>query len=199
MKYIIYKITNSKNEKFYIGKHQTENINDSYFGSGVALERAIKKYGKKCFIKEVLYIFDNEFEMNKKEKEIVNEQFISLNKTYNLGVGGEGGSHFKGKKHCDATKKLLSEIAKNRIMTKETRKKISDANFNRIVSEETRKKLSEKGKNRFLSQESRNEMSKSVKNSMTDEVKLKISLAAKKREEKKRNMAGGGQGVPWVS
>jgi hypothetical protein len=46
MNYLIYKITNIVNDKIYIGKHQTENINDTYFGSGVALERAIKKYGK---------------------------------------------------------------------------------------------------------------------------------------------------------
>ena len=190
MKYIIYKITNSKNGKIYIGKHQTENINDSYFGSGIALERAIKKYGKKCFTKEVLFIFDNEFEMNEKEKEIVNEQFISTNQTYNLGIGGEGGSHFKGKKHTNETKKRLSEISKNRVFSEKTRKKISDVNRKRIVTEETRKKLSDLAKSRFTNEESKNKISEGVKKSMTDEIRLKISIAAKKREERKRNNAG---------
>lgn len=189
MKYIIYKITNTKNQKVYIGKHQTLNLNDSYFGSGIALEKAIKKYGKKWFTKEVLFIFDNEFEMNEKEREIVNEQFISTNQTYNLGVGGEGGSHFKGKKHSEETKKLLSEIAKKQIFSEQRRKKISEANRNRIVTEETRKKLSEKAKLRFMDDNNRKKHSDCVKSAMTDEVRLKISLAAKKREEKKRNIA----------
>ena len=190
MKYIIYKITNTKNQKIYIGKHQTLNVDDSYFGSGITLEKAIKKYGKKWFTKEVLYIFDNEFEMNEKEKEIVNEQFISTNQTYNLGIGGEGGPHFKGKKHTEKTKKRLSEIAKKRIVSDETKKKISEGNRKRIVSDETKKKLSEKAKLRFLSDESRKKISENVKKAMTDEVRLKISIAAKEREQRKRNNAG---------
>ena len=141
MYFTIYKITNTKNGKVYIGKHQTTKIDDSYFGSGIAIERAIRKYGKKWFTKEVLYIFDNEFEMNQKEKELVNEEFISTNHTYNLGIGGQGGSLFKGKKHTEKTKKRLSEIAKGQVISEETRKKISDANRKRKVSDETRKKL----------------------------------------------------------
>jgi group I intron endonuclease len=190
MKYIIYKIINTKNQKIYIGKHQTLNVDDSYFGSGIALEKAIKKYGKKWFTKEVLYIFDTEFEMNEKEKEIVNEQFISTNQTYNLGVGGEGGSHFKGKKHTEETKKRLSEIAKNRVFSDGTKQKISEGNRKRIISDETKKKLSDKAKERFSSQKERDRISKSVKTIMTDEVRNKISVAAKIREEKKRNITG---------
>jgi group I intron endonuclease len=190
MKYIIYKIINTKNQKIYIGKHQTLNVNDSYFGSGIALERAIKKHGKKWFTKEVLYIFDSEFEMNEKEKEIVNEQFVSTNQTYNLGIGGEGGSHFKGKKHTEETKKLLSEMAKNRVFSEETKQKISEGNRKRVISDETKKKLSDKAKERFSSQIERDRISKSVKMAMTEEIRNKISIAAKKREEKKRNIAG---------
>jgi hypothetical protein len=32
-KYIIYKITNKINNKFYIGKHETFDINDNYMAS----------------------------------------------------------------------------------------------------------------------------------------------------------------------
>jgi group I intron endonuclease len=155
MKYIIYKITNIVNNKIYIGKHQTKNINDNYYGSGIALEKAIKKYGKHNFTKDILFIFDNEDDMNTKEKEIVTEEFIATNKTYNMGVGGEGGSHFKGKTHSVETRKKLSEIAKNRITSKETREKISEANRERVLSEETKKKLSEKAKIRFANKEER--------------------------------------------
>lgn len=44
MYYLIYKITNILNGMIYIGKHQTDNINDSYMGSSNWLKRAIKKH-----------------------------------------------------------------------------------------------------------------------------------------------------------
>lgn len=58
MKYTIYKITNLINQKIYIGKHQTKNLNDGYFGSGIFLRKAISKYGKENFVKEIMFIFD---------------------------------------------------------------------------------------------------------------------------------------------
>lgn len=87
----IYKITNLVNDKIYIGKHQTANLNDHYFGSGTYLLKAIKKYGRDNFKKEILFIFDNEDEMNLKEKELVTEDFISSSSNYNAKIGGEGG------------------------------------------------------------------------------------------------------------
>ncbi|UQJ95484.1 homing endonuclease [Klebsiella phage CPRSB] len=45
MKHIIYKITNLVNNKIYVGAHSTEDINDSYMGSGIVVKKAQKKYG----------------------------------------------------------------------------------------------------------------------------------------------------------
>ena len=56
MFYYIYKITNINNGCFYIGSHKTYDLNDGYFGSGIYLKRAIKKYGKESFKKEMLKI-----------------------------------------------------------------------------------------------------------------------------------------------
>jgi len=153
MKYIIYKITNLINSKIYVGKHQTINIDDDYYGSGVALQKAIKKYGKSKFKKEILFIFDNEEEMNRKEIELVTEDFIKTGRTYNIGVGGEGGPHFKGRTHSEDTKRVISEKAKGRKFTEETRKKLSESNKKRVSSEETKCKLSEKAKLRFSNKE----------------------------------------------
>jgi len=149
MKYTIYKTINLVNGKFYIGKHQTINENDSYLGSGKLLLSAIKKYGVENFKKEVLFVYDREEDMNKKELEIITEQFVLDNNNYNIGVGGEGGPHFKGKSHSDKTRKKLSEKRKNQSpISDETREKIREGNRRRFISAETRNKISIKAKER---------------------------------------------------
>ena len=87
MFYTVYKITNILNGKYYIGKHQTSNLDDGYMGSGKYLWQDITKYGIEYFKKEILFIFDNEEEMNAKEREIV----VISEETYNLCDGGQGG------------------------------------------------------------------------------------------------------------
>ena len=89
-KYTIYKTTNKLNNKVYIGMHKTKNPYDGYMGSGKLFKRAVGKYGKENFVKEVLFIFDTAEEMFAKEKEIVNKLFIESNNTYNIMEGGRG-------------------------------------------------------------------------------------------------------------
>lgn len=54
----VYIITNLINGKQYVGDHLSyctdETHNDTYFGSGKIIMRAIKKYGKENFKKEIL-------------------------------------------------------------------------------------------------------------------------------------------------
>ena len=158
MFYTIYKTTNLINNRYYIGKHKTENINDSYMGSGKLLKQAIEKYGIENFSKEILFVFNNEEDMNKKEKELV----VLSEETYNLCEGGNGGFgyinnsdivKFKGKTHTDNTKQKLREKrigVTNFIPNEETKQKISNAKKGKSTalkgssqSEEHKKKLSE--------------------------------------------------------
>lgn len=74
----------------YIGAHTTHDINDGYMGSGVQIKIDIKKYKIENFDKKVLYQFDNLKEMFDKERELVNESFISRRDTYNVILGGGG-------------------------------------------------------------------------------------------------------------
>ena len=89
--YLIYQIRNKLNNMIYVGQHQTENIDDGYMGSGLRIQYAIKKYGIENFEKTILFECQSEDEMNAKEAEIVNEDFIARDDVYNIELGGIGG------------------------------------------------------------------------------------------------------------
>lgn len=96
MKFIVYCTTCKINGKIYIGVHKTENPNvfDGYIGNGLkigyniknpktAFQHAVKKYGYSNFVRNTLFIFDNEEEAYLKEKEIVTLEFIRQKDNYN--------------------------------------------------------------------------------------------------------------------
>lgn len=89
--YLIYQITNLVNGKIYIGKHETTDIEDDYFGSGKLIRAAINKYGLENFVKTLLFELQNEEEMNLLEKYVVTPEFCAREDTYNINVGGDGG------------------------------------------------------------------------------------------------------------
>ena len=98
----------------------TDNLNDGYLGSGRALSASIKKYGRDCFIRDVLFELPSEESMNLKEKELVTEELVNDPNCYNLAVGGEGGPMFKGKTHTEETRAKLREIRKLQTSPKRT-------------------------------------------------------------------------------
>lgn len=111
MNYIVYKTINLINTKEYIGVHATSdpNVFDGYLGCGCytnkpsTLEqktnsifpKALKKYGCENFKREILYIYpyteEGENDAYKKEEELVNEDWVKSNHTYNITLGGKNG------------------------------------------------------------------------------------------------------------
>lgn len=89
--YLIYQITNLVNRKIYIGKHETFNIEDNYFGSGNLIVAAINKHGLENFEFKILIDLKSREEMNLLEKMVVTEEFCKRDDVYNIKVGGEGG------------------------------------------------------------------------------------------------------------
>ena len=87
--YAIYQTTCKVNGKIYIGQHRTNDLNDSYLGSGTLITEDIKRYGRDAFEKKILFTFDNFEEMNNKEKELVTPEFVAREDTYNRIVGGQ--------------------------------------------------------------------------------------------------------------
>jgi Sec7-like guanine-nucleotide exchange factor len=113
MHYLIYKITNNLDNKFYVGKHKTNNKNDDYFGSGLLLERAIEKHGKENFVKEIILELSTGEEMNQKEIDIVDEEFIARDDTYNIMLGGQGGWGYVNKYELNKTPEAKEAHRKN--------------------------------------------------------------------------------------
>jgi NUMOD3 motif len=146
MYYTIYKTTNLVNGKFYIGKHQTSDLNDGYLGSGKLLKEAIRKYGKDSFTKEIISFFDSEEDMNKAERVIVSEELVSDKMSYNIGVGGEGGPHFKGKEHSDEVKERIRNKRIGTTCSEETKQKIRENNARTNESRSVKCSAANKGK-----------------------------------------------------
>lgn len=86
----IYKTINLINGKIYIGKQIRNNPN--YIGSGIILKKAIEKYGKENFTKEILEYCSSKEELNSREifwiKKLDSRNPI---KGYNISKGGDGG------------------------------------------------------------------------------------------------------------
>lgn len=91
MIHYVYEIKNIINDKIYVGKHSTENIDDGYMGSGKYISAAIKKHGLENFRKRIIKQFETAKEALEFERQLVNEEFVKDVRTYNLSLGGKGG------------------------------------------------------------------------------------------------------------
>ena len=82
MIYFTYQTKNLYNNKTYVGVHSTNNINDRYLGSGIKLNKAIKKYGRHNFKREILSFFDTLEEAYLEELFIINQEWVNNPNNY---------------------------------------------------------------------------------------------------------------------
>jgi len=163
----VYQIKNIINNRKYIGVSMKcdEKSVKNYYGSGLAIKNAIKKYGKENFKKEILKEFESECEAREYEKTLIEEvDAVNSFEYYNLSGGGYGGA------------------AKGRVITEETKRKISKANKGHkgaIHSEEHIKYMSDLMKGRISPMKGKKQ---------NKESKKKISEAAKKKKKKRKEL-----------
>ena len=155
----IYKTTNILTGKYYIGMHSTDNLEDSYIGSGKRLWYSVKKYGKENHKVEILEFLPNRSSLIGREKELVNEDLLKETLCMNLILGGQGGfisdeqqknrsiaagkASAKKRKNDNVLNDKLKEIASNTMKKNHKEGKIRYDTFTgKKQREETKKVMS---------------------------------------------------------
>lgn len=110
MFHLIYKIIRTDG-KFYIGVHSTNNMHDTYMGSGIHIQRSIKKHGREKHVREILEICNSREDAFGREAEIVNADMLLDPQCMNKTIGGNGDST-RVYGSSDDTRKLISEKGK---------------------------------------------------------------------------------------
>lgn len=86
----IYKITRD-DDRYYIGMHSTDNLEDGYFGSGKKITRSIKKHGLDRHRKEILEFLPTRKELKVREEQMITKEMRADPFCMNLAPGGGGG------------------------------------------------------------------------------------------------------------
>ena len=186
----VYMITNTVNQKSYIGisiyEPEKGRIKEHLSGRGNrVLANAVKKYGKDAFTYEVLEA--NVFDEFLPDLEIA---YIAKINTvaphgYNLTSGGE-----KSKKFSEDTRRKMSQARKGKKSSVETIRKMSgenNPNFGKPRSAKTRRKISEAQKGKIISAETRRKLSEVNKGKkLSEEHRRKISGKPKSAEMRRK-------------
>lgn len=120
--YKIYKITNTVNNKIYIGQtvktiksRLQRHISDAFRELDTRFARAIKKYGKDSFIIEQIDQATNKIDCDTKERYWIS-YYNSINENigYNSTLGGDGGNTYMNKSN-EEMKTISEKISKGLI------------------------------------------------------------------------------------
>jgi len=167
----VYKTTNPK-DRYYIGAHSTDDLEDGYMGSGLLVKSSIRAHGKENHEFEILEFCPDRQSLFEREAELVPIELLEDPLCMNLRAGGTGGwdhinsDPIKAREIQSMAGRLGAASLKNRLISDpEFRERISIQNrdisirsyINRKVphpvsfkglyhSEESKKKMSESSK-----------------------------------------------------
>jgi len=175
----IYITTNMVNGKRYIGQRVFKGRWKDYLGSGINILKAIKKYGRENFQRDIVAITYSKEESDELEIKLISYHNATKNKDYyNIAFGGKNGNN--GLIFSDAMIKKCKENKKPYLASDETKMRISKALTGRTRSEETKLKISDTEKGKIVSDETKKKLSVSHKGKkLSEETKQKISIAIK--------------------
>lgn len=185
----IYITTNTLNNIKYIGqrkcpKNKTPE-NDTYLGSGIRLLRAINKYGKEYFTKEIIHICNSQKESDEFEINFIKENNVLGNKDkwYNIDAGGQ---YNRSEKHSELTSNSMKKyystlegrnaliIGKNKALIKKGLKPLPYNNYNEYLIYKLLPKIVKANKRKLKKIKSlKHKSSKSVK-ALPDYISYKM-------------------------
>lgn len=179
--HFVYKTTCKTTGRFYIGLHSTDDINDSYLGSGKRLIRSVNKYGHDDHVREILKLYPSRIDASDGEKSFITEEMLNNPMCMNCGPGGLGATDRPAT--SDETRAKLSAASKKVVRTKDWYDKIVAsrlANGTRYHTNETKAKIAESGRGRVLTDEQKQKISASLTGQKrTAETCANISAAKK--------------------
>ena len=109
----IYKTTCLVTDRYYIGMHSTNNIDDGYMGSGKRLRRSIRKHGEDNHKREILEYYKTRELLVEAEIKAITPDMIGDNDCMNLIGGGDGG--YISEEHYKITSKIGGGIHTKRM------------------------------------------------------------------------------------
>lgn len=148
------------NNMYYIGRRSCLKIDNTYYGGGVEIKKAIREYGRSNFVREILEVNEDAYVNRVREEHIIGDLWKNDSLCYNKMPGGAGGSKTgpisdetkmkmslakRGKSLSEEHKLSLSKACKGintAPLTKEHREKLSIAASGKTLSNETRQKMS---------------------------------------------------------
>lgn len=191
----IYKTTKLITGKIYIGQ-SIRNIQNSfgYFGSGIYIKNALKKYGKDQFKKEILIEVFDQLWLDYYEEYYIKYFNSLIPNGYNIAKKSKGHG-----KWSDETKLKIGKTSKGRFLSDESKIKISNSLKGHFVSDKTKLKIRKTSKGRKHTKESKIKISNSLKGRIpwnkglknvqiiSDETRKKLSNAGKNRKFSKKH------------
>ena len=91
----VYQTSNLVTGHIYVGVHETDDINDPYLGSSQILDRAVKKYGRHKFRRDIVTFLESKKDAYALEALIVDKKFLTRADVYNRALGGLGGTRLQ--------------------------------------------------------------------------------------------------------
>lgn len=179
--YILYQTINMVNGKYYKGQHKTSNLDDDYFGSGKLLLKAIEKYGKESFKREIIGYFENRVQLNEAESKYITEKDMLSDDCYNISEGGYG-NPWAG---ASEEKKM---IWKQRIADANIGKKLSDDHKNNISNGLLRMDQDIKEKVKQINRQRYNNLSDDEKQSYGAKIS-EANTGKKRTDQTKENIS----------
>lgn len=141
----IYKTTCLPTGRYYVGMHSTLRPSVQYFGSGIQVQRSLKKHGREQHCVEILEYCDTDEQLRQRERDLITPEMLADPLCMNMMSGGEGGfsEHIRAQSHTAFRTKLANDD--------EFRQHISAINAERAkkVTPEGRKNCSEALRERY--------------------------------------------------